>query len=142
MYKRALIYKSNIFKIIGIVAVLSLFVISYSGVKEGYFNIFLVAMIITPMILIIDSKNNLKIDLIFVVITISIIAIYASIFWRYKDGILFGKAHIMQLPEEARGLFGFENRLKLDLLFMCSSISALISLIIRFTYSKLKANNS
>jgi hypothetical protein len=141
MYKRALMYKSNIFKIIGILAALLVFVISYSGVKEGYFNIFLLAMIIAPMVLIINSKNNLKVDLIFTVIAVSIMAVYSIIFWKYKDDILFSKAHIMQFPEEARRLFGFENRLKLDLLFMSSSISALISLLIRFTYSKFRTAN-
>lgn len=56
-------------------------------------------------------------------------------------GKLFGKAHIIQLPQEARGQFAFENELKLNLLFICSSVSVLISLLIGFIYSKLKAVN-
>jgi len=142
MYKRAFMFKNSIFKSVGILAILSLYVISYSGVKEGYFIIFLLAMIIAPVVFIINSKNNLKGDLIFAVITVSIIALYAIIFWRLKDGILFGKAHIMQLPEEARMQFAFENELKLNLLFICSSVSSLIALLIRFICSKLKAVNS
>jgi hypothetical protein len=138
MYKKILMYKSNILKSIGILAVLLLYVMFYSGVKEGYFEIILLVMIVAPMILIINSKNNLKGDLIFAVITVSIIALYSIVFWKYKDGIIFNKIDIMQLPEEARSQFSFENELKLNLLLTCSSISTLISLLIRFVYSKLK----
>ena len=134
-------YKDNIFYSVGILAVLSLNVIFYSGVKEGYFIIFLLAMIIAPMILIIIAKNNTKVALAFTIITVSIIALYAIILWKYKDGILFNTNDITQIPEEARMQFGFENRLNLNLLFICSSISALISLLMRFMYSKLKVVN-
>lgn len=134
MYNRVLMYKDNIFKSIGLLVTLSLLVIFYSGVKEGYFEIFLLAMIITPMVFIINSKNSLKTDLIFAIIMALIITLYAILFWKYKDGILFGKANIMQLPEEARGSFSFENRLKLELLLMCSSIFVLLSLFLRYVF--------
>jgi hypothetical protein len=138
MGKKILMYKENIIYSIVILATLLLTVMLYSGVKEGYFNIFLLAMIIGPIVLIIGTNNNLKVDLIFAVITVSAITAYAIIFWKYKDGILFNKTDISQIAEEYRMQFSFENDLKLNLLFTCSSISALISILIRFVYSKLK----
>lgn len=137
MYKNILIYKGHIFKSIGILVVLSLFIGSYSGVKEGYFDFFCYAMIITPIMLLINSKKNLKADLIFYAIMVFIIALFAIMFWKYKDGVLFNP-DIESIPMEVRYQFSFENRLTLDFLFFYSFVSALISLLLRFIYSKLK----
>jgi hypothetical protein len=139
MGTRILMYKENIIYSLVILANLTLAVLLYSGVKEGYFNIFLLAMIIAPIILIVSANNNVKIDLTFTIITVFMIVLYAFIFWKYKDGLLFSTMDITQIPEEYRMQFSFENRLKIKLLFTCSLISALISLLIRFIYSKLKA---
>lgn len=136
--KKILMYKENIFSSIGILTILSLSVLFYSEVKEGYYRIFLLAMIVTPMVLIVIAKNNIKIDFIFAVITIFIVVLFAIVFWKYKDGFLFSTTDITQIPEEARSQFSFENELKLNLLFICSLISAFISLLIRFGYSKFK----
>jgi len=69
-------YKENIFYCIGILAILSVFILSYSGVKEGYFEIFLLAIIISPMLVIMKPKNILKIDFTFAVLLVLIIGLY------------------------------------------------------------------
>ena len=131
MGKKLLMYRANLIFSVGILAVLWLFVIQYSGVKEGYSDIFYIAMILAPMILIVIPKNNIKIDLAFAIITVLLIALCAAVFWKYKNGFLFNT-----ISEEARGYFSFENELKFNLLFIWSSLSILVSLIVRFVYLK------
>ncbi len=133
MCKKILMYKDNIIYCIAILAVLSLAVMFYSGAKEGYFRIFLLAVIVAPILIIINPKNSIKTNFVFTVIIFLAIVLYAAVFWRFKDGHLLNSNIISQVPEEARSQFSFENELKINLLFVCSSISTLISLIIRAT---------
>jgi len=130
---RIFMYWKNIFCSLGILTLLSLCVLFYSGVKEGYSEIFWLAVVIAPMILIIIFKNNIKVDLFFAIATVSIILICAILFWKYKDGFLFNT-----IQGEERGYFSLENELELKLLSIWGLISVLISLLIRFVYTKLK----
>lgn len=138
MVKKILEYKGNILYCVGILVILSLNVMFYSGVKEGYFNIFILAVIVAPMLVIIKTKNNIMVDFTFAVFIVLIISLYAIVFWKYKDGRFLNFIDISQIPQEARSQFSFENQLKLNLLFICSSITALISLLIRVFYYKFK----
>ena len=136
-------YKENILYCIGILAILSVFVLFYSGVKEGYFEIFLLAIIISPMLVIMKPKNSLKVDFTFAVLLVLIIGLYAFGLWEYKDRPPSHITGISQVPEESRcGQFSFENPLRLQLMFVCSTISILISLLIRTIFVSFKIPKS
>lgn len=135
MGKKLLMYKINFIFSIVILAVLWLFVMLYSGVKEGYSDIFYTASIFTPIILILIPKNNFKIDLTFAIITVLIVILCAVAFWEYKDGTFFIN-DISQIPEEERHWFSFENDLRINLMLMFTLISTLISLVLRLVYTK------
>jgi hypothetical protein len=143
MINKMIKYKTNIIYCIGILAILSLSVLVYSGVKEGYFKIFLLASIIAPMLIIIRSKNNMGVDLGFAALIVLIILLYAIGFWAYKDRLPTHIIDISQVSEESRGgLFSFENSLRVKLLFVCSTISTLISLFIRLVLFKFRTVKS
>ena len=143
MIKKTSKYKENILYCIGILAILSVFILFYSGVKEGYFEIFLLAIIISPMLVIMKPKNILKIDFTFAVLLVLIIGLYAFGLWEYKDRPPSHIINISQIPEESRGgQFSFENPLRIQLMFVCSTISILISLLIRTIFRKLKIHKS
>ena len=132
-------YKENALYCIGILAILSVFILFYSGAKEGYFEIFLLASIMAPMLVIVKPKNSLRVDVTFAVLIVLIIVAYALGFWKYKDRPPLPIVDITQVPEELRGgWFSFENPLRLQLIFVCSIISILISLLIRAIFRKFK----
>ena len=125
-------YNTNIIYCIGILTILSLIIFTYSGVKQGYFGIFLLACIVAPMILITRPKNNLRVDLVFAVGIVLVIILYGIGFWAYKDRPLINIGSSSQVSEELRGgWFSFENPLMVSLLLACSAISVLISSLIR-----------
>ncbi|PKM63252.1 MAG: hypothetical protein CVU97_01115 [Firmicutes bacterium HGW-Firmicutes-21] len=144
MGKKILMYKGNIIFIVVILAVLWLYITFYSGVKEGYSDIFFAAIILSPALSILIPKNNIKIDIIFAIVIVLILALFAVLFWMYKDGTLFSSIDVSQISEGVRYRFSFENRLRLDLLLIFGSISTLISLLIRIFYLKFNVvkNNS
>lgn len=137
MGKKLLMYKINLIFSMLILAALWLFVMLYSGVKEGYSDIFYTASIFTPVIFILISKNNLTIDLTFAIITVLIIELCAVAFWEYKDGTLFLINDISQIPKEERHWFSFENDLRIKLMLMYTLITTLISLVLRLGYTKI-----
>lgn len=129
--------KSNIVYCIIILALLSLSILFYSGAKEGYFNIFLLASIIAPMIIILIPKNTLAVDISFGAIMVLLILLYGKGFWVYKDGVM-SFTDIQRLPKEVVGWFSFENPLRLNLLLFCSAMSIILSTTIRLIVTKLK----
>lgn len=139
MINKIIRYKANIIHCIGVLAILSLTNLLYPGVKEGYFQIFLLVCAITPILIITRPKNNFSVDLSFAVLTVLTIVLYAIVFWAYKDRLPMHISDVGQVPEELRGgWFSFENPLRLKLLFACSAISILISSLIRLVYFKFK----
>ena len=137
MVNKIIRHKSNIVCCAMILALLALSILFYSGAKEGYFNIFLLASIIAPMIIISIPKNTLAVDLSFGATIVLIILLYGKGFWAYRDGIMFFTTS-QRLPKEVVGWFSFENPLRLNLLLFCSAISILISTTIRLVVTKLK----
>jgi predicted membrane channel-forming protein YqfA (hemolysin III family) len=138
LLKKLIEYKHNILYCFGLLIILAINVLIYSGRKDGYFDIFLFAIILAPMLVIMKPKNKLKVDFAFAVLIAIIIVLYAIGLWEYKDRLPSHVNDISQIPEEVRGQFGFENPLRFKLLFTCSSISILISLLIRVISSKFK----
>ncbi|WP_055668700.1 hypothetical protein [Desnuesiella massiliensis] len=137
MVNKIIRHKSNIVCCTIILALLSLSILFYSGTKEGYFNIFLLASIIAPMIIISIPKNTLAVDISFGAIMVLLILLYGKGFWVYRDGFM-SFTDIQRLPKEVVGWFSFENPLRLNLLLFCSTTSILLSTTIRLIVTKLK----
>ena len=109
----------------------------YSGNKEGCNNIFIMIAMITPILIIALSKNSIFTDIGFSLFIISIILLYAIVFWWYMDRPPSNITDITKAPEELRGgWFSFENPLRIELLVVCSITSLTITSIIKFLVNR------
>lgn len=130
MDKRKSSYLKNTLFCIGILAILTLFVLLYLGPKEGYSSIFILAILLSPMLIILIPKNSLRIDITFAVIMVLVISLFAVGYWEYRDRPTSNLALISPTPEELMGgWFSFENRLRLDLMLIWGTIAVVLSFI-------------
>jgi hypothetical protein len=141
MGKMLIKYRTNLILGVGILGVLWLFVMLYSGVKEGYSSIFFSAMLIAPLILILIPKNTVKIDLTFAIVITLLIILSAFVFWEYKDSTLPYANFIPQSSEDGKHWFSFENQLEIDLMFKFALFFTAISLLIRLAFSKYSSSS-
>jgi heme/copper-type cytochrome/quinol oxidase subunit 3 len=92
---------------------------------------------IAPILITVLSKNNIFTDIGFSLFIISIILLYAIVFWLYMDRPPSNITDITKVPEELRGgWFSFENPLRVELLVACSITSMTITSIIKFLVNR------
>lgn len=136
-------YLKNILLCVGILVILTLSVLVYSGSNYGYSSIFILAILLSPMLIILIPKNSLKIDFAFAIFMVLVISLLAFGYWEYRDRPISNPALMNPTPEELMGgWFSFENRLRLDLMFIWGIISVAVSLIIRTIFTKIRAIKS
>jgi hypothetical protein len=71
------------------------------------------------------------------------ISLYAYGYWEFRDRPISNPAITNPSPEELMGgWFSFENRLRLELMFIWGIISVAVSLIIRTILTKIKVTKS